>query len=111
MIRQHHVLEPERSEGIYVVHRGYLNVGSLVTYFRAETPPEGEHLAGARGPFHLGTSLSLYLRWFEEVDELGVSDVERSADLAIVEQDDVFADLALPFVIGACTLDLADPFG
>lgn len=77
-----------------------------------EVRPSDTELVGVRATFDLGVGLHLFLRWQRKMDERGVDDAERWADLELANlHGDRVGQLELPMTIHGCVLDEADMFG
>lgn len=79
-----------------------------------EAPPSDEVLYAFRATYDLGIGLRLYFLWCARMDELGIDQLARWADLELATElmgGDRLEGLEFPFRIHGCGVDLTDTLG
>lgn len=79
-----------------------------------ETSPSAEEIPMLRSVFDLGVAQRLYWLWQVNMDELGLDEDERWADLEFASEPyggDRLAELEVPLEIRGCVVDLTDTLG
>jgi hypothetical protein len=81
---------------------------------KLDTPPTSEEELNVRSVFDLGIAQHLYWLWWTNMDELGISQDERWADLEVASElhgGDPVAGLSLPVEVRGCVVDFTDTLG